>query len=150
MEKTREEMLTIIRKVIGNKRFIFSDAYVKKAGYPKVGNSCEVCAITRQNIFFTAKVLINYYYDEETDNYPANIDKLPIFRRFDGFTRSNLKLDDLSLADLTSLFNDLKYYLWWENDVRLPEIKKEFKECEEKAKMFEKVNRIDLILHKRC
>ena len=139
MEKTREEMLTIIRKVIGNKRFIFSDAYVKKAGYPKVGNGCEVCAITRQNIFFTAKVLINYYYDEEIDNYPAKIDKQPICNCFDGFIRSNLKLDDLSLEDLTSLYNGLTYYLWWENNVRLPEIKKEFKECEEKAKMFEKL-----------
>ena len=67
MEKTREEMLAIIRKVIGNKRFIFSDTYAKKAGYPKVGNDREICAITQQNVFFTSKVLIRYYYDEETD-----------------------------------------------------------------------------------
>ena len=142
MEKTREEMLAIIRKVIGNKRFIFSDAYAKKAGYPKVGNDREICAITQQNVFFTSKVLIRYYYDEETDNYPAKIDKLPICRSFDGFIRSNLKLDDLSLGDLRSLYNGLTYYLWWENDVRLPEIRKQFTECEEKAKMYAKLEKL--------
>lgn len=142
MEKTREEMLSIIRKVIGNKRFMFSDDYTKKAGYPEVGDGSEICAITKQNVFFTSKVLIRYYYDEETDSYPAMIEKLPICRRFDGFVRSNLKLEDLSLKDLTSLYNELAYYLWWENDVRMPEVRKQFVECEIKTKMFEKLTKL--------
>lgn len=142
MAKTREEMLAIIRKVIGNKRFIFSDTYAKKAGYPKVGNDREICAITQQNVFFTSKVLIRYYYDEEIEYYSAKIDKLPLCRRFDGFIRSNLKLDDLSTNDLTSLYNGFTYYLYWENGVRMPELKKQYTECEAKANMYKKLNEL--------
>ena len=142
MEKTREEMVAIIRKVIGNKRFIFPDDYTRKVGYPNVGNEGKICAITKQNVFFTSKVVIRYYYDEETDSYPARIEKLPLCRRFDGFVRSNLKLEDLSLPDLTSLYKGLTYCLWWEKDVMLPEIRTKIKECEERVKMYEKLSKL--------
>lgn len=142
MEKTREEMLAIIRKVIGNKRFIFPDDYTRKVDYPNVGNEGKICAITKKNVFFTTKVLINYYYDEETDTYTAKIGKLPIYNRYNGFIRSNLKLEDLSLPDLTSLYKGLTYCLWWENDVMLPEIRTKLKKCEERVKMYEKLSKL--------
>ena len=142
MEKTREEMLAIIRKVIGKKTFDFSAAYINKHGCPNIGDGCGVCAITRKNVFFRYNVLVRYYYDEETDTYPARIKKAPIFGRIDGFIKGSVKMDDLSTNDLTSLYNGFTYYLYWENGVRMPELKKQYTECEAKAKMYKKLTEL--------
>ena len=142
MAKTREEMLATIRKVIGNKRFEFSEAYINKHGFLNIGDGCGVCAITRKNVFFRYDVLVKYYYDEETDTYPAHIKKAPIFDRIDGFIKGSLKMDDLSTNDLTSLYDGFTFYLWWENNIRMPEVKKHFTECEAKVKMYNKLTEL--------
>ncbi len=105
----REELLENIRRIIGNKKFTFSDAYIKQCGNtPTIGdNGRKYYAITKKYLFIDCW--------------------------------GKVELENMFTKDLQKLYDDIVFYLWWETNVNLPKLKKAYEECLKYKPMFDKI-----------
>lgn len=132
----QDKLLADIRKIVGGKKFIYSDIYLKNK-YPTIGvGERNYSVITKKYVYVSCFVL--YSNNEDNTEYGAIIKKFPLCKRFDGKIVDKIALEDLFISDLQKIYDDLKFYLWWEKNVHLPKIKKEYEETLVYEKIFDK------------
>jgi hypothetical protein len=136
----REELLENIRKIIGSKKFTFSEAYIKQCGNtPTIGDDGRnYYAITKKYLFI--ECWGSYRYSEEEKEYGWYFMRYPIYYRANsGQNIHKVELEDMFTKDLQKLYDDIVFYLWWENNVNLPKLKKVYEECLKYKPMFAKI-----------
>ena len=134
----REKILENIRKIIGSKSFKFSDAYRNKCGNNlTIGkNGKRYCYLTKKYLYISCWG--RYVYDEAEKMYGWDFCKYPILKNSYGENITKVPLEELFTKDLEKLLNDIRFYLWWEKNVRFPSLKKEYEECKKIVTMLEK------------
>ena len=140
----QQSLLAELRSIVGNKKLEFSNAYIKarKGEYHRlggVGNDMTYHGVTRQSVMCPCRVV--YTNNEDFTEYGANIRRYSLYKYFDGQNVQKIALEDLFVADLEQVVNDIKFFLFWEANVHFPQIKKEYDECvalKEKYSKFEK------------
>ena len=136
----RKELLENIRRIIGSKKFTFSDAYIKQCGNtPTIGdNERNYHAITKKYLFIDCWG--SYRYSEEEKEWGWHFMRYPIcYRVGSGQNIHKVELENMFTKDLQKIYNDIVFYLWWEKSVRLPKIEKEYAECKKYADIFDKI-----------
>jgi hypothetical protein len=128
----QQRLLAELRSIVGNKKFEFSDAYIKarKGEYHRlgsVGNDMIYYGVTRQSVMCPCRVV--YSNDPLNKEYGAYIKKYSLYKYFDGQNVKKIALEDLFVKDLEKVVEDIKFFLYWEANVHFPQIKKEYDEC---------------------
>ena len=138
LQTMNDQLLADIRKIVGSKRFNFSDAYLKKY-QPKIGvGDRPIKGITKKYLYVNC--FLQHSNNEDNTEYGAIIKKFPIhYQRGSGSFVDKVELEDLFIADLDKILRELKFYLWWEANVRLPKIEAEHNEVLECAKKYNKM-----------
>ena len=138
LERKQEKLLADIRKIVGNRKFYFSDAYLNKH-YPKIGiGDRPIKGITKKYLYVNC--FLQYSNNEGNTEYGAIIKRFPIhYQRGSGSFVDKVELEDLFIADLDKILRELKFYLWWEANVRMPKIEAEHNEVLECAKKYNKM-----------
>ena len=133
---SKQKIIDEIRQIVGNKKFTFSEAYIKQCGcWPTIGeNDREFGSITRK--YVTCRCYAIYCYDKERDDYGYKINRFPVCGCHKEYIKDRLELEDLFTADLQKILDEIKYYLWWEANVRLPRISADFNEAMKYAKLY--------------
>lgn len=136
----REELLTAIRNIVGNKTFKFSDAYLKQCGKgPTIGGEDrEYSGITKKYLYISCRVTFGWNTDETECG--AFFHRYSIYKNFYGMNVTKIELEKLFTTDLQKIYNDIVFFLWWEKTVHLPKITKEYAECYSYANKFDKLN----------
>jgi hypothetical protein len=137
----QQRLLAELRKIVGNKKLMFSDAYIKarKGTYHTLGSvGCEMAyfGVTRKNVMCPCRVV--YTNNEDCTEYGADIRKYSLYRNFNGQIVKQIALEDLFVKDLEKVLNDIKVFIWWESDVHFPQIKKEYEETLALKEKYEK------------
>ena len=134
----REELLASIRRIIGNKTFEFSKAYVKKCGkYPTLGEEDrQYTALTKKYLYINCRVTCGWNADETERG--AFFHSYSLYRGV-GEEVSRVELKQLFTKDLQKLYDDIVFYLWWETNVNLPKLKRAYEECLKYKPMFDKI-----------
>ena len=137
----REELIAVIRKIVGRK-FQFSEAYAKKCGgYPTLGaEERTYCILTRKYLYISCRVTFGKNAEGEVGAY---FHRYSIYKYFEGCNITKIEYEKLFTKDLQKIYDDLLFYLWWEKSVRLPRIKIEYDECKQYADIFDKLNLSD-------
>lgn len=136
----RKELLENIRRIIGNKKFTFSEAYIKQCGStPTIGDDERTYhAITKKHLFIDCWG--SYRYSEEEKERGWYFRRYPIcYSVGSGQNIHKVELEDMFTKDLKKLYDDIVFYLWWENNVNLPKVKKAYEECLKYKPMFDKI-----------
>jgi hypothetical protein len=139
----QQSLLAELRKIVGNKKLMFSEAYInaRRGEYHRLGsarNDMAYFGVTRKSVLCSCRVV--YSNDPFNKEYGAYIKKYSLYRYFDGQNVKKIALEDLFVKDLEQIVNDIKYFLWWEHDVHYPKVKKEFEETFDLKKKFEKLS----------
>lgn len=137
----REKILENIRKIVGNKKFTFSDAYIKQCkGVPIIGGEERQYWCVTKKFLYIEECWGVYGYDEKADEYGWKFERYPIcYRRGYGQNIKRVELDKMFTKDLQKVLNDLKFYLWWEGCVRFTKVAHEYQECLELKQKYEKM-----------
>lgn len=136
----REELLENIRRIIGSKKFTFSNDYIWKCGgTPTIGdNERHYDSVTKKYLFIECWGI--YRYSEEEKERGWYFMRYPIcYRGGSGQKIHKVKLEDMFTKDLQKLYDDIVFYLWWETSVNLPKLKKAYEECLKYKPMFDKM-----------
>ena len=134
----REQLLVVIRKIVGRK-FEFSEAYAKKCGgYPTLGaNERTYSILTKKYVYIPCRVTFGKNVEGEVGAY---FNRYSLYKYFDGVVITKIEYEQLFTKDLQKIYDDLLFYLWWEKSVRLPKIEKEYTECKKYADIFDKID----------
>ena len=136
----KQELLDNIRRIIGNKKFTFSEAYIKQCGNaPTIGDDGRnYHAITKKYLFIDCWG--RYDYSVEKSEGGWYFMRYPIcYRVGSGQIIHKVELEDMFTKDLQKLYDDIVFYLWWENNVNLPKLKRAYEECLKYKPMFDKI-----------
>ena len=136
----KQELLDNIRRIIGNKKFTFSEAYIKQCGStPTIGDDGRnYYAITKKYLFIDCWG--RYDYSVEKSEGGWYFMRYPIcYRVGSGQIIHKVELEDMFTKDLQKLYDDIVFYLWWENNVNLPKLKRAYEECLKYKPMFDKI-----------
>lgn len=139
LKEKQEKLIAEIRKIIGNKKFTFSSDYIDKlykCESPCIGEGERpYYALTRGYVYCPCRVVFST--NDENTEYGAHIMKYALC----GYqvTAKRIHLEDLFVKDLEKIYNDLKFYLWWEKEVRYKILRTKMIECEKYVKMFERM-----------
>lgn len=138
LKAKQEKLLADIRKIVGGKKFTFSDRYLKKY-QPKIGvGDRPIIGITKKYVY--ASCFLQHSNNDDNTEYGAIIKRFPIcYQRGCGSFVDKVELEDLFISDLEKILDELKFYLWWESEVQLPKVKKEYQELLELEKKYEKM-----------
>ena len=136
----QEKLLSDIRKIVGGKKFTFSDRYLEKYR-PNIGDGERpINGITKKYVYVSC--FLEMRYGEGGAEFGAVIKKFPIcYQRGCGSFVDKVELEDLFISDLEKILDELKFYLWWESEVQLPKVKKEYQELLELEKKYEKMKK---------
>ena len=136
----QEKLLSDIRKIVGGKKFTFSDRYLKKYR-PNIGvGERPINGITKKYVYVPC--FLQKGNNEDNTEYGAIIKRFPIcYQRGCGSFVDKVELEDLFISDLEKILDELKFYLWWESEVQLPKVKKEYQELLELEKKYEKMKK---------
>ena len=134
----REELLAAIRKIVGRK-FQFSEAYIKKCGSaPTLGaNKRTYSILTRKYVYIPCRVTFGKNAEGE---FGAYFNRYSLYKYFDGVVITKIKYEKLFTKDLQKIYDDLLFYLWWEKNVRLQRVEREYNECKQYADIYDKLN----------
>lgn len=126
----QNKLLADIKKLIGNKKFEFSDAYCNRV-HPKIGvGERPYSVITKKYLYVSAFVV--HTNNDDCSEYGAVIKKFPIcYQKGSGKFVNKINLEDLFISDLEKILNEIKFYLWWENDVNFPKVRAEYERLHE-------------------
>ena len=137
----KESLLENIRKIIGNKKFTFSDAYIEHCGgTPKIGDDGRTYnAVTKKYLFI--KCWGVYDYSEKKEEMGWFFRRYPICNRHygHGYEVNKVELEDMFTKDLQKLYDDIVFYLWWEKNVHLKKIEEELADCKKYVDMYHKI-----------
>ena len=136
----QDKLLADIRKIVGGKKFTFSDAYIKKV-HPRIGEGeRDYGTITKKYIYVSC--FLQHNNNEDCTEWGAIIKKFPIcYNRATGSFVEKVELEDLFISDLEKILDEIKFYLWWESCVNLPKARAEYErltECEAKYNKMKK------------
>jgi hypothetical protein len=136
----QDKLLADIRKIVGGKKFTFSNAYIKKV-HPRIGEGeRDYGTITKKYIYVSC--FLQHNNNEDCTEWGAIIKKFPIcYNRASGSFVEKVKLEDLFILDLEKILDEIKFYLWWESCVNLPKARAEYErltECEAKYNKMKK------------
>ena len=127
----QQSLLAELRSIVGNKKLEFSNAYIKarKNQHHTLGgiNERPYYGVTRKSVMCPCRVV--YSNDPLNKEYGAYIKKYSLYKYFDGQDVNKIALEDLFVADLEQVVNDIKFFLFWEANVHFPQIEKEYDEC---------------------
>jgi hypothetical protein len=136
----KQELLENIRRIIGSKKFTFSDAYIKQCGStPTIGDDGRnYHAITKKYLFIDCWGRYDYSVEESEGGWYFM--RYPIcYKVGSGHNIHKVELEDMFTKDLQKLYDDIVFYLWWETNVNLPKLKKAYEECLKYKPMFDKI-----------
>lgn len=138
LKAKQEKLLADIRKIVGGKRFNFSDAYLKNF-HPKIGvGERPINGITKKYVYVSC--FLQHSNNEDNTEYGAIIKRFPVcYQRGCGSFVDKVELEDLFISDLEKILRELKFYLWWEACVRLPKVKAQYDEVLEYEKKYNKM-----------
>ena len=138
LQDKNDKLLSDIRKIVGNKKFTFSDEYAKRV-YPCIGVGDRLyTSVTKTYVYVNC--FVQYSTNKDLNEYGAYIKKFPIcYQRGSGEFVKKVALKDLFIEDLEKILNDLKFYLWWQAEVKLPKIKEEYEKALACQKEYEKM-----------
>ena len=144
----QNKLLADIRKIVGGKKFVFSDAYIKKV-HPRIGvGERDYCTITKKYIYVSC--FLQHSNNEDNTEYGAIIKKFPIcYQRGCGSFVEKVELEDLFIVDLDKILRELKFYLWWEANVRMPNVRAEYEKLQELYSKYAKLEDV-LEVNERC
>lgn len=134
----REELLASIRRIVGNKTFEFSKAYVKKCGkYPTLGEEDrQYTALTKKYLYINCRVTCGWNADETERG--AFFHSYSLYRGVGEEVR-RVELKQLFTKDLEKILNDIVFFLYWERDEHLPRIMKEYEDTKKYNDILEKL-----------
>ena len=134
----QDKLLAEIRKIVGNKKFTFSDAYIRKSN-PTIGvGERPYSTVTRKYVYVSCFLQRNN--NEDCTEWGAIIKKFPIcYNKASGSFVDKVELEDLFIADLEKILNDLKFYLWWEMCDNLPKVRAEYERLLEIEKKYKTI-----------
>lgn len=140
LKAKQEKLLSDIRKIVGGKKFTFSDRYLKKYR-PNIGvGERPINGITKKYVYVSC--FLQYSNNKDNTEYGAIIKRFPIcYQHGCGSFVDKVELEDLFISDLEKILDELKFYLWWESEVHLPKVKKEYQELLELEKKYEKMKK---------
>lgn len=138
LQEKNDKLLADIRKIVGSKRFDFSPAYLEKYR-PKIGvGDRPINGITKKYVYVSC--FLQHSNNENNTEYGAIIKRFPIaYQRGCGSFVNKVELTDLFIADLEKILRELKFYLWWETEVRLPKVRAQYNELLEYEKKYNKM-----------
>lgn len=133
----REELLASIRKIVGRK-FQFSEAYAKECGgYPTLGeNERTYNILTRKYVYIPCRVTFGKNTKGEVGAY---FHRYSLYKYFDGVVITKIEYEKLFTKDLQKIYNDLLFFLWWEKNVHLQRVEKEYNECRKYVDIYDKI-----------
>ena len=136
----QDKLLADIRKIVGGKKFTFSDVYCNKV-HPNIGiGERPYSTITKKYIYVSC--FLQHNNNEDCTEWGAIIKKFPIcYKRTSGSFVEKVELGDLFISDLEKILDEIKFYLWWESCVNLPKVRAEYErliECEAKFNKMKK------------
>lgn len=136
--KKQDELLAEIRKIVGNKKFTFSEAYIRKS-LPTIGvGERPYSTVTRKYVYVSC--FLQHNNNEDCTEWGAIIKKFPIcYNKTNGSFVDKVELEDLFIADLEKILNDLKFYLWWETCDNLPKVRAEYERLLEIEKKYKTI-----------
>ena len=146
LKEKQEKLIAEIRKIIGNKKLSFSSDYFEqckkdslkiKYDTPYIGEGKRpYYAITKTYVYCPCRVVFSN--NNENTEYGAHILRYAL----GGYQTATerIRLEDLFVKDLEKIYNDIKFYLWWEKEVRYKTLRTKMIECEKYVKMFEKMS----------
>ena len=125
LHQKQDKLLADICKIVGSKKFTFSDAYINKV-HPRVGvGEMSYSTITRKYVYVSC--FLQYNNNKDFTEWGALIKKYPIcYNRFSGKFVNKVPLTDLFTSDLEKILEEIKYFLWWESCVNLPKVRVEY------------------------
>ena len=138
----QNKLLADIRKIVGGRKFIFSDAYCNKV-HPNIGvGEMPYSIITKKYLYVSCFVI--YTNNKDNTEYGSVIKKFPIcYQRGTGRFVDKIELEDLFISDLQKILDEIKFYLWWEANVQYPKVKAEYERLHELHFKYHKM-KIDL------
>lgn len=138
LRKKQDKLLADICKIVGNKKFTFSDAYINKV-HPKVGvGEMSYSTITRKYVYVSC--FLQHNNNEDCTEWGALIKKYPIcYNRCSGKFVNKVPLTDLFTSDLEKILEEIKFYLWWESCENLPKVRVEYNRLIEIADKYNKM-----------
>lgn len=128
LRQKQDKLLADICKIIGSKKFTFSDAYINKV-HPRVGvGEMSYSTITKKYVYVSC--FLQYNNNKDCTEWGAFIKKYPLcYNRFSGFSGkfvNKVPLTDLFTSDLEKILEEIKFYLWWESRENLPKVRAEY------------------------
>lgn len=131
LETKQERLLAELRKIVGNKKLMFSDSYIKARHdvYPTLGvagSEMSYYGVSRKSVFCPCRILIGA--NEDNTEIGAYIKKYSLYKYFDGQNVKKINLEDLFVRDLEKVLDDIKYFLWWEAETNFPRVEALYKE----------------------
>ena len=136
----REELLENIRRIIGNKKFTFSEAYIKQCkSTPTIGDDGRnYYALTKKYLFIECWGC--YEYSEAEKEWGWYFMRYPVcYVIGSGESIKKVELEDMFTKDLQKIYDDLLYFLWWEKNVHLQRVEKEYNECRKYVDIYDKI-----------
>ena len=134
-KENKEEILNAIKKIIGDTKFEFSEDYINHiGGLPTIGEeACQYNGITKDYLHITCAVT---YEENEQGEKGVCFHKYSIKQK--GWKDvSKVKLDELFTKDLNKLYEDIKYFLWWENN-HFKWLEKKYIEAQKYSNLYQK------------
>lgn len=131
LEAKQERLLAELRKIVGNKKLMFSDSYIKarRDVYPTlgaVGSEMNYFGVSRKYVFCPCRVLFGA--NEDNTEIGAYIKKYSLYKYFNGQNVKKIDLEDLFVKDLEQVLADIKLFLWWEAKTNFPQVEALYKE----------------------
>ena len=110
LRKKQDKLLADICKIVGSKKFTFSDAYINKV-HPRVGvGEMSYSTITRKYVYVSG--FLQYNNNEDCTEWGALIKKYPVYytNKCGGKFVNKVPLTDLFTSDLEKILEDIKSY----------------------------------------
>ena len=110
LRKKQDKLLADICKIVGSKKFTFSDAYINKV-HPRVGvGEMSYSTITRKYVYVSC--FLQYGNNEDCTEWGALIKKYPVYytNKCGGKFVNKVPLTDLFTSDLEKILEDIKSY----------------------------------------
>jgi hypothetical protein len=120
-KKTKNEILSEIRTILGTKRLNISEDWFE------IGKDHVRCiGVTRKYIYLKTEILAKYSYDAELDEKVIEIRNAQNYSHSmsDVYFTDKVELDKLSTDDLLKLSGNIKFYLWRQVKIKLANLRR--------------------------
>lgn len=142
LKAKQDSLLAELRKIVGNKKLMFSESYIKARcdKYPTlgaVGSEMNYYGVSRKSVFCPCRVLFGA--NEGNTEIGAYVKKYSLYKYYQGQEVKKIDLEDLFVKDLEQVLADIKFFLWWEAESHFPSVDKLYKETLEYKAKYDKL-----------